>query len=110
MKQLLFTLALFATLQSQAQTVDTVKSAIQVVPKEVNSLTKDTAYQLTWQVFDLSRDTTRGCNSYVQLYDRKARQVYYTNVHIPSKTVNAWGTNDTIIDDYILTFLHLKRK
>ncbi len=109
MKHLLFTLALFATLQSQAQ-VDSVKSAIQVVPKEVNSLTKDTAYQLTWQVFDLSRDTTRGCNSYVQLYNRNGRQVYSLNIPIPAAKVNQWGTNDAIIDDYILTFLNLKRK
>lgn len=111
MKHLLVLAAfIFAATFTQAQTVDTVKTAIQVVPKEVNSLTKDTVYQLTWQVFNLSRDTSKGCDSYVQLFDRKARQVYYTNIPIPSKTVNAWGTNDAIIDDFILTFLHLTKR
>jgi hypothetical protein len=86
-----------------------IPSSIQIVPV-TSLLVKDTAVQLTWRVFDLSRDSTQGCNSYVVLYNRKAKQVFNLNVPIPANIVRNWGTDDTIIDDYILTFLNLTKK
>lgn len=86
-----------------------IPSAIQVQPKEINALTKDTVTQVTWKAFDVSRDTTQGCNTYVQLFDKTAKQVWATNIPIPAPIVRQW-VNDTIIDNYILSQLNLKKK
>lgn len=75
MKKLLLILTLFVATATQAQKVDSVKNAIQVAPVVINALAKDTAYQLTWNVFGISRNDTSGANSYVQLYDRKAKRI-----------------------------------
>lgn len=106
----LFIAALLFSATASAQSDSTIKSAIQIQPVVVNVMTKDTATQVTWQVFDLSRDTTKGCNSYVSLYNRIGNNVFALNVAIPASVVNKWGTDDKVIDDYILTFLGLKRK
>ena len=84
-------------------------SAIQVHPKEINALTKDTVTQVTWRAFDVSRDTTQGCNTYVQLFDKTAKKVWATNIPIPAPIVRQW-VNDTIIDNYILQQLNLNKK
>ena len=109
MKKLLSILFVFAAFSATAQKVDSVKNAIQVTPAVINALAKDTAYQLSWNVFGISRNDTSGANSYVQLYDRKAKRIQEMNVRIPYSVLSVW-LEDKIIDDYILTFLGLKKR
>lgn len=109
MKKLLLILFVFAAFSAQAQKIDTVKNAIQVTPVVINALAKDTAYQLSWNVFGISRNDTTGANSYVQIYDRKAKRIQEMNVRIPYSVLSVW-LEDKIIDDYILTFLGLKKR
>ena len=109
MKKLLLILSLFAALSATAQKIDSVKNAIQVTPVVINVLNKDTLYQVTWSVFGISRSDTSGANSYVQLYDRKGKRVQEMNVRIPYSILSVW-LDDKIIDDYILTFLGLKKR
>ena len=109
MKKLLLILFVFAAFSAQAQKVDSVKNAIQVTPAVINALAKDTAYQLSWNVFGISRNDTSGANSYVQLYDRKAKRIQEMNVRIPYSVLSVW-LEDKIIDDYILKFLGLKKR
>ena len=109
MKKLLLPLFVFAAFSATAQKVDSVKNAIQVTPAVINALAKDTAYQLSWNVFGISRNDTSGANSYVQLYDRKAKRIQEMNVRIPYSVLSVW-LEDKIIDDYILKFLGLKKR
>jgi len=98
-----------APVQVQTQT-DSIPSAIQVKAVEFNKLTKDTITQITWVVFGLSRDTTQGCNSYVVAYDKRGRKVTDGNVPIPAHIVQEWGTDNTLIDDFILNFYKLIKR
>jgi hypothetical protein len=108
---LITAIALTTTAPVQVQTqTDTIPSAIQVKAVEFNKLTKDTITQITWVVFGLSRDTTQGCNSYVVAYDRKGRKVTDGNVPIPAHIVQEWGTDNTLIDDFILNFYKLIKR
>ena len=110
MKKTLTLIFILVSLNSFAQKVDTVKNAIQVQPVVVNYLAKDTCYQLTWSVFGINRnDTVSGANSYVQLYSRTGKRVQEMNVQIPPKVLAVW-LDDAVIDDYILTFLGLKKR
>ena len=110
MKQILTTIAILFAVTTQAQKVDTVRNSIQVQPVVVNYLAKDTCYQLTWSVFGINRnDTVSGANSYVQLYSRTGKRVQEMNVQIPAKVLAVW-LDDKVIDDYILTFLGLKKR
>ena len=109
MKQVLFIAALFAATSTQAQQVDTVANAIQVKPVLYNALLKDTVYQVSWTVLGIPRHDTSGANSYIQLFDRKAKSIGQMNIQIPNAVIVAW-LNDTIIDDYILKFLGLQKK
>lgn len=114
MKKLLLILFVFAAFSAKANTTDTlkvdsVKNAIQVKPVVINALAKDTAYQLSWNVFGISRNDTSGANSYVQLYDRKAKRIQEMNVRIPYSVLSVW-LDDVVIDNYILTFLGLQKK
>lgn len=109
MKQTLTTLAILFALSTQAQKVDSVKNALQVKPVVINVLNKDTLYQVTWSIFGISRNDTSGANSYVQLYDRKGKRVQEMNVRIPYSILSVW-LDDKVIDDYILTFLGLKKR
>jgi hypothetical protein len=90
--------------------VDTIPSAIQVKAVEFNRLTKDTVTQITWVVFGLGRDTAKGCNTYVVAYDRKGKKVTDGNVPIPAHIVQQWGTDNTLIDDFILKFYNLIKR
>ena len=110
MKKLLIIVGVFLSLSASAQSVDTVKGAIQIQPVVVNAMAKDTAYQLTWTAFGLTRDTTQGCNTYVQMFDRTGKKVLDFNCPIPAATVNKWGTDDSVIDDYILTMYGLRKR
>ena len=89
---------------------DTIPGSIQVKPVEFNRLTKDTVTQVTWVVFGLTRDTTQGCNTYVVAYDRKDKKVTDGNVPIPAAIVKQWGTDNTLIDDFILKFYNLIKR
>jgi hypothetical protein len=104
-------IALSTTAPVQVQVKsDSIPSAIQVKAVEFNKLTKDTITQITWVVFGLSRDTTQGCNSYVVAYDRKGKKVTDGNVPIPAHIVQQWGTDNTLIDDFILKFYNLIKR
>lgn len=109
MKKLLSILFVFAAFSAQAQKVDSVKNALQVKPVVINVLNKDTLYQVTWSVFGISRSDTSGANSYVQLYDRKAKRIQEMNVRIPYSILSVW-LDDVVIDNYILTFLGLTKR
>jgi hypothetical protein len=89
---------------------DTIPSAIQVKAVEFNRLTKDTITQVNWWVFGLGRDTAQGCNTYVVAYDKRGRKVTDGNVPIPAHIVQQWGTDNTLIDDYILNFYKLIKR
>ena len=106
---LITAIALTTTAPVQVQT-DTIPSAIQVKPVEFNRLTKDTITQVTWVVFGLGRDTTQGCNTYVVAYDKRGRKVTDGNVPIPAAIVKEWGTDNTLIDDFILNFYKLIKR
>ena len=90
--------------------VDTIPSAIQVKPVEFNKLTKDTVTQINWWVFGLGRDTAQGCNTYVVAYDKRGKKVTDGNVPIPAAIVKEWGTDNTLIDDFILKFYNLIKR
>lgn len=106
-KCILIIAVLFCT--SVTAQVDTFKNAIQVQPVVVNVMQKDTCYQVAWSVFGVNRNDTSGANSYVQLFDRKAKKVGELNVPIPYSVLSVW-LDDVVIDNYILTFLGLKKK
>lgn len=108
MKHLLLIIGLAFTLNASAQ-IDTVKHAIQVKPMVVNVLQKDTCYQVSWSVFGINRNDTTGANSYVQLFDRKAKKVGELNIPIPYSVLAVW-LEDVVIDNYILSFLGLQKR
>ena len=89
---------------------DTIPAAIQVKAVEFNKLTKDTITQVTWSVFGLTRDTAQGCTAYVVAYDKKGKKITDGNVPIPAEIVKQWGTDNTLIDDYILNFYKLIKR
>ena len=103
-------IALTTSAPVQVQQADTIPASIQVKAVEFNRLTKDTITQITWVVFGLTRDTTQGCNTYVVVYDRKGKKVTDGNVPIPAHIVQQWGTDNTLIDDYILKFYNLIKR
>ena len=109
MKQTLTILAALFCMSAQAQKIDTVKNAIQVKPILFNWITKDSAYQVTWDLFQVSRDTTQGCNSYVQVYDRKGKKLYDKNVPIDKATLHSYPKT-LAIDKYIIFALGLELK
>ena len=111
MKKLTFIFLVFIATAASAQIKkDTIPSAIQVKPVEFNKLTKDTVTQITWVVFGLTRDTAQGCNTYVVAYDKRGKKVTDGNVPIPAEIVKMWGTDNTLIDDYILSFYKLVKQ
>lgn len=109
MKKYILILALAFSLNASAQQIDSVKNAIQVKPVVVNSLQKDTCFQVSWSVFGINRNDTTGANSYVQLFDRKAKKVGELNIPIPYSVLSIW-LEDVIIDNYILSILGLTKR
>lgn len=111
MKQTLTTIAIVFALSTQAQKIDTVRNAIQVQPKIFNAIDNDTVYQVHIKVFDLNaNDTVSGCNTYVTYYDRKGKKLHEKNVRIPAAIVNKWGTDDTILNVYVLSQINLSKR
>jgi hypothetical protein len=95
---------------TQPDTIVVVKDALQVEPVLINALTKDTCYQLIWNVQNVTRDTTQGSPCYVNMYDRGGRNFGQVNCYIPKEVINAWGTSNTIIDDYVLAYFGFRRR
>ena len=111
MKKIIFAALCFMALNSKAQSVvDTVKGSIFITPVCVNSMTKDTAYMVLWSAFEVTPDTARGCNTYVQMFDRHARKVLDFNCPIPASVKNAWGLNDDVITNYIFFTFGITKK
>jgi hypothetical protein len=104
MKHLFLAALCFIALNTKAQSIDTVKSAILIQPVVVNVMAKDTAYQVTWSAFGVTPDTAQGCNTYVQMFDRKGKKVLDFNCPIPAATKNAWGPDDVITNFIFLTY------
>lgn len=117
MKQLLLILTLVTSLTSYSQgtissttqspqpdTLVPVRNAILIQPILINALTKDTAYQFIWNVQNISRDTSQGAGAYVNLFDRKGRNIYQTSVYIPKEIIKNWGTSDEIIDTFMINY------
>ena len=109
MKKLLLIGFAFLTLNASAQKIDTVKNGILIKPVLQNWINKDTAYQVTWQLFSVTRDTTQGCNSYVEVYDRKGKKLYDKNVPIDKATLIQYPKLQAI-DKYIIFSLGLELK
>lgn len=124
MKQLfsILILALCFAIQTKAQDttstqpvkkrsyIDTVANATQVIPKEFNSLTGDTVYQVTVSVFGITANSTLPANSYVQCFDAKGKKVYEKNVAIPYSVLSTWGVDDSPLVDFVLADIKLRRK
>lgn len=106
---ILTAIAITTTAPVQVQT-DTIPSAIQVKAVEFNRLTKDTVTQINWWVFGLGRDTAQGCTAYVVAYDKRGKKVTDGNVPISAAIVKEWGTDNTLIDDFILKFYNLIKR
>ena len=77
------------------------QGAIEIEPVIVTAQ-GDTARSLNWYAFDVHRDdTTAGCNTYVQLYDKNGKSIAQFNQPIPANVVNVWGVDPAPVDDYI---------
>lgn len=111
MKKLILILFVFATIGASAQTrkqsvalsdsIVMTQGAIEIEPVIVNAQ-GDTARSLNWNAFDVHReDTTSGCNTYVQLYDKNGKSIAAFNQPIPASVVNVWGVDPAPVDDYI---------
>ena len=109
MKKIIIIALCFMALNVKAQSIDTVKNAIQVQPVQVNAMTKDTCYQVIWTIFGVNRNDSTGANSYVQFFDRKGKKVSDMNITIPYSILSVW-LEDVVIDDYILSVLGLTKK
>jgi hypothetical protein len=125
MKQLLVILAIATSLTSYSQgtisatisagtvsptvpdTLVKVPYAILIEPILINALTKDTAYQVMWNVQNISRDTAVGSPCNVNFYNRKGGNIYQSYCYIPKEIIKNWGTSDDIIDDYIIAYYRL---
>lgn len=112
MKHLSFIIAVMFCINLQAQirkvstsplqdTIVLNQGAMEIEPVIVNAQ-GDTARSLNWYAFDVHReDTTAGCNTLVQLYDKKGNNIANFNQPIPASVVNIWGINPAPVDDYI---------
>lgn len=110
MKKFLLILSLFVSVATFAQqdtvviysdTVLVKPGSILLEPIIVNAQ-GDSAFSLGWMAFNLTSDTTQGCQTYVQLFGKKGQQLADFNQPIPASVVKVWGTDNSVIDDYIL--------
>lgn len=118
MKKLLLAFAIATSLTSYSQlgagtatsTTDTlvqVPYAILIQPILINALTKDTAFQVMWNVQSITRDTAQGSPCNVTFYNRQAGSIYTAYCFIPKEVIKNWGTSDDIIDAYIIAYFKL---
>jgi hypothetical protein len=108
MKKIILSVLILASLSTKAQdstaVADTVvysKGAIHIEPIIVNAQ-GDSAYSIVWVAFDLSSNG-EGCNTYVTLRGKTNQKIAEFNCPIPASIVEFWGTDNTLIDDYILS-------
>lgn len=118
MKKLLLILAIATSLTSYSQisagtasptndTLVVVPYAILIQPILINALTKDTAFQVMWNVQSITRDTAQGSPCNVTFYNRQGGGIYTAYCFIPKEIVKNWGTSDEIIDLYIINYFNL---
>lgn len=108
MKKLLFILLTTLSLNTKAQKIDTVKNSALVKPMVINSINRDTIYQIrverVWgDVFDTTATT------YVVFYDRKSKKVGETNVVLPYSFLFAWKEK-SMVNDFVILSLGLQKK
>ena len=111
MKKLFIFFLVLVSLSTQAQTrkqssvltdsIVMVQGAIEIEPIIVNAQ-GDSARSLNFSAFNVTPDTASGCQTYVQLFDKNGRRIADFNCPIPSSVKNVWGTDDSVIYDYIL--------
>lgn len=109
MKKLFIFAAILIGFTAQAQTrkqSSVLADSIVVVGIEIEPIIVnaqgDTARSLNWTAFDVHReDTTAGCQTYVQCYDKNGKSIAQFNCPIPASVVNVWGVDPSPIDDYI---------
>jgi len=118
MKQILLIIALTFSLSSYCQinagtasptndTLVVVPYAILIQPILINALTKDTAFQVMWNVQSITRDTAQGSPCNVTFYNRQGNGIYTAYCFIPKEIIKNWGTSDEIIDLYIINYFNL---
>jgi hypothetical protein len=118
MKKLLLILAIVTSLTSYSQisagtasptndTLVVVPYAILIQPILINALTKDTAFQVMWNVQSITRDTAQGSPCNVTFYNRQGNGIYTAYCFIPKEIIKNWGTSDEIIDLYIINYFNL---
>jgi hypothetical protein len=111
MKKLLTLIFVLVSLGVFGQKIDSIPNAIQVKPIVLNAINADTLFQVKIQAFGLVvGDTTSGCSTYVTFYDRKRNKIGEKNVPIPASVVNKWGTDDSVIKEYVIKILNLIKK
>ena len=111
MKKLLIILFVLLGLSSQAQirkqssvltdSIVMVQGCIEIEPVIVNAQ-GDSARSINFNAFNVTPDTTSGCQTYVQLFDKNGKSIADFNCFIPSSVKNVWGTDDSVIFNYIL--------
>jgi hypothetical protein len=118
MKQIALIIALTFSLSSYCQitagtasptndTLVVVPYAILIQPILINALTKDTAFQVMWNVQNITRDTAQGSPCNVTFYNRQGGGIYTAYCFIPKEIIKNWGTSDEIIDLYIINYFNL---
>jgi len=111
MKKTLTLIFVLVSLGVFGQKIDSIPNAIQVKPIVLNAINADTLFQVKIQAFGLVvGDTTSGCSTYVTFYDRKRNKIGEKNVPIPASVVNKWGTDDSVIKEYVIKILNLIKK
>lgn len=111
MKKLFISLLVLVSLSTQAQTrkqssaltdsIVMVQGAIEIEPIIVNAQ-GDSARSINFNAFNVTPDTASGCQTYVQLFDKNGRSIADFNYPIPASIKNVWGTDDSVIFNYIL--------
>ena len=114
MKKIILLAALFIGAKSFGQS-DTVivskdlgdsihiqKSAFEISPVIVTAQ-GDSARSMNWYAFNVTRYTTTGFNTYVQLFEESGKSIGAFNCPIPATIGNLWHKDPTPIDDYILS-------
>ena len=116
MKKIIFTLSLFVTFQTvvKAQSVDTILSValgdsivvqpggIEIQPIIADAM-GDSARSLNFYAFGVQSDSTQGCNTYVQLFDKTGKTLSAFNQPIPANVLNQWKADPSVIFNYILS-------
>lgn len=109
MKKYILIIAVLFCIQGKAQSIDTVRSSIQIMPYVVDAIKKDTAFQFTVSVFDLKINDTLPANSYIEFFDRRAQKIKADNVAIPYSVLLGLP-NHAVIYNYIMQVTGLVKR